>query len=147
MFLFLFFLRKACTTMNFPLGIAFAASHRLMWLCFHCHLSWGIFWFPFWFHCWPTGVISNMLYSLHVIIFHLTYTPGCFPGAASGKEPTCQYRRHKRWGFNLWEEMVTHSSILAWRIPRTEEPGGLRPMGPHRVGHDWRDLAHVSQYT
>ena len=34
-----------------------------------------------------------------------------------------------------------HSSILAWRIPGTEEPGGLLSMGLHRVGHDWSDLA------
>ena len=33
-------------------------------------------------------------------------------------------------------EMVTHSSILAWRIPWTGEPGGLPSMGSHRVGHD-----------
>ena len=32
--------------------------------------------------------------------------------------------------------MVTHSSILAWRIPWTEEPGGLQSMGSQRVGHD-----------
>ena len=31
---------------------------------------------------------------------------------------------------------VIHSSILAWRIPWTEEPGGLQPMGPQKVGHD-----------
>ena len=37
--------------------------------------------------------------------------------------------------------MATDSSILAWRIPRTEEPGGLPSMGSHRVGHNWRDLA------
>ena len=37
--------------------------------------------------------------------------------------------------------MVTHSNVLAWRIPGTGEPGGLRSMGSHRVGHDWRDLA------
>ena len=37
--------------------------------------------------------------------------------------------------------MATHSSILAWRIPGTEEPGGLPPMGSHRVGHNWSDLA------
>ena len=37
--------------------------------------------------------------------------------------------------------MATHSSVLAWRIPGTEEPGGLSSMGSHRVGHDWRDLA------
>ena len=36
----------------------------------------------------------------------------------------------------LEKEMATHSSILAWRIPRTEEPGGLQSMGSHRVGHD-----------
>ena len=34
------------------------------------------------------------------------------------------------------EEMATHSSILAWIIPRTEEPGGLQSVGPQRVGHD-----------
>ena len=36
----------------------------------------------------------------------------------------------------LEEEMATHSSILAWRIPGTEEPGGLQSMGSHRVGHN-----------
>ena len=36
----------------------------------------------------------------------------------------------------LEKEMTTHSSILAWRIPGTEEPDGLRSMGSHRVGHD-----------
>ena len=40
-----------------------------------------------------------------------------------------------------WEDLLekgiaTHSSILAWRIPWTEEPGGLPSMGSHRVGHD-----------
>ena len=36
----------------------------------------------------------------------------------------------------LEKEMATHSSILAWRIPGTEEPSGLPSMGSHRVGHD-----------
>ena len=36
----------------------------------------------------------------------------------------------------LEKEMATHSSVLAWRTPGTEEPGGLPPMGSHRVGHD-----------
>ena len=36
----------------------------------------------------------------------------------------------------LGEEMATHSSILAWEIPWTEEPGGLQSMGSQRVGHD-----------
>ena len=37
--------------------------------------------------------------------------------------------------------MAPHSSILAWKIPWTEEPGGLQSMGSHRVGHDRNDLA------
>ena len=36
----------------------------------------------------------------------------------------------------LEREMATHSSVLAWRIPGTGEPGGLPSMGSHRVGHD-----------
>ena len=39
-------------------------------------------------------------------------------------------------GRSLEKETATHSSILAWIIPRTEEPGGLQSMGPQRVGHD-----------
>ena len=41
----------------------------------------------------------------------------------------------------LEKEMATHSSVLAWRIPGTGEPGGMPSMGSHRVGHDWSDLA------
>ena len=40
------------------------------------------------------------------------------------------------WKDPLEEGMETHSSVLAWRIPWTEEPGGLQSMGPQRVGHD-----------
>ena len=64
-----------------------------------------------------------------------------FPGGASGKEPTCQCRRQKTWVQPLGQEdlvekeMATHSSILAWRIPWTEEPGRLQSMGSQRVGH------------
>ena len=43
----------------------------------------------------------------------------------------------------LEKEMATHSSVLAWRIPGTEEPGGLPSVGLHRVGHDWSDFAAV----
>ena len=41
----------------------------------------------------------------------------------------------------LVKEMATHSSVLAWRIPGTEETGGLPSMGSHRVRHNWSDLA------
>ena len=42
--------------------------------------------------------------------------------------------------------MATHSSVLAWRIPGTGEPGGLPSLGSHRVGHDRSDLAAVAAY-
>ena len=58
-----------------------------------------------------------------------------FPRGASGKEPACQCRRRRRREFDPWmgkipleEGMATHSSIFAWRIPWTEEPGGLQSM-------------------
>ena len=41
----------------------------------------------------------------------------------------------------LEKDMATHSSVLAWRTPGTEEPGGLPSMGSHRIGHDWSNLA------
>ena len=40
------------------------------------------------------------------------------------------------WEDSLEKDIATHSSILAWRIPWTEEPGGLQSMGSHRVRHD-----------
>ena len=44
--------------------------------------------------------------------------------------------------FHAFEkEMATHFSVLAWRIPGTEEPGGLPSLGLHRVKHDWSNLA------
>ena len=44
---------------------------------------------------------------------------------------------------HLEEEMATHSSILAWRIPWTEEPSGLWSTVSQRVRHDWSDVAHM----
>ena len=43
--------------------------------------------------------------------------------------------------------MATHSSVLAWRIPGTVEPGALPSLGSHRVGHDWSDLAAAAEQT
>ena len=51
-------------------------------------------------------------------------------------------RLHFHFSLSCMEkEMATHSSVLAWRIPGTGEPGGLPSMGSHRVGHNWSDLA------
>ena len=51
--------------------------------------------------------------------------------------------------FFLYSEAsnATHSSVLAWRIPGTGEPGGMPSMGSHRVGHDWSDLAAAAATT
>ena len=46
----------------------------------------------------------------------------------------------------IGEGKATHSSVLAWRIPGTGEPGGLLSMGSHRVGHDWSDLAAAAHH-
>ena len=51
------------------------------------------------------------------------------------------------WGDPLGEGMATHCSILAWRIPWTEEPGGLQSMGSQRVRHDWATLTHTHTHT
>ena len=68
-----------------------------------------------------------------------------FPGGASGKEPACQCRRHKRHRFDPLEEgLAIHSSILARRIPWTEEPGRLQSMESQRAGHNYSDLAHTA---
>ena len=82
-------------------------------------------------------------------IFRYRYRiyPG-LPGGTSGKEPACQFRRRKRPGFDPWVSKipwrqawqptpVEECQSLAWRIPWTEEPGGLQATGSHRVGHDW----------
>ena len=62
------------------------------------------------------------------------------PYGASGKESACQcketWARSLGWEDPLEEGVATHSSILAWEIPWTEEPGGLQSMGSQSVGHD-----------
>ena len=77
-----------------------------------------------------------------------------FPSGAGGKEPARQSRRHEKHRFNPWvggdpleKGMATHSSTLAWRIPWTEEPGRLQPMGSQRVRPNWSDWAQHHALT
>ena len=66
-----------------------------------------------------------------------------FPAAHTVKNPPAMWEtwvRYLSWEDPLEKEMVTHSSILAWRITWTEEPGRLQSMGSQRVGHDWVTL-------
>ena len=76
-----------------------------------------------------------------------------FPGGSVGKDPPA---RQETWARSLGledpleEGMATHSSILAWRIPMDEEPGGLQPMGSQKVRHDMgsqRVLSWLSTHT
>ena len=63
-----------------------------------------------------------------------------FPGGSDSKSPPAmQEMQVQSLGQEdiLEEEMTTPSSILAWRIPRAEEPGGLQSMESQRVGHNW----------
>ena len=67
---------------------------------------------------------------------------GGFPGGTSDKEPASPCRRQETrvqslgWEDALQEGMATHSSVLAWRIPWTEELGGLQSIGSQRVGQE-----------
>ena len=69
--------------------------------------------------------------------------------ALSGKEPACQCKTYETWTLSLAREdsleegMAIYSRILAWRIPWTEEPGGLQSKVLPKVGHDWSNLAHT----
>ena len=65
---------------------------------------------------------------------------GCSPWDLKELDMTEQLHFHFH-SYVLEKEIATHSSVLAWRIPGTEEPGRLPSMGSHRVGHDWSDLA------
>ena len=71
---------------------------------------------------------------------------GCVHGVAKSqtrlKDFTFTFHFH-----SLEKEMATHSSVLAWRIPGTGEPGGLPSMGSHRVSHDWSDLAAAAAWA
>ena len=63
---------------------------------------------------------------------------GCSPWGREESDMTERLHFHFH---ALEKEMATHSSVLAWRIPGTGEPGRLPSRGSHRVGHDWSDLA------
>ena len=58
-----------------------------------------------------------------------------FPGGLVVKNPPAM-QETRVWSLGQEEEMATHSSVLAWRIPGMGEPGGLPSMGSHRVRHD-----------
>ena len=70
------------------------------------------------------------------------------PGGAVVKNPSAvqeMWVGSVGWEDPLEEEMATHPSILAWRIPWTEEPSGRQSMGSQRVGHDWAHMQSTAE--
>ena len=71
-----------------------------------------------------------------------------FPGGSDGKESAHNAETQVwslGWEYTLEDEMTTHSSNLAWRLPRAEESGRLQSMGSQRIGHDW--VTHTHTHT
>ena len=87
---------------------------------------------------YPRAIQANMKSSLWAI----PVIKGSFPGGTVVKNPPANAGDKRDsgsivgWEVPLEEEMATHSSILAWRIPWTEDPGGLQSTGSQRVEHD-----------
>ena len=81
-------------------------------------------------------VIANTVFQQHKRRLYTWTSPNC------QHQNQIEYAMQETWVQSLGredaleKEMATHSSILAWRIPWTEEPGGLQSMGSQRVGHD-----------
>ena len=118
------------------------ATHRLMfdeitgWRCIYAN-KWPLHSFPQW-HPTPVLLLGK---------FHGRRSlMGCSPmGSLSWTRLsnfTFTFHFHA-----LEKEMVTYSSVLAWRIPGMGDPGGLPSMGSHRVGHDWSDLAAAAAHS
>ena len=78
-------------------------------------------------------------------VTELNYSHNYFPSGSEGKESACNagaWVQSLGWEDPLEKRMATHSSILAWRILRTQEPGGLQRMGWQSVGHNWVTNTH-----
>ena len=96
-------------------------------------------------HCnWHFLPINSSANSMMIWDLRILWRKQGLPRWLTGKESACQGRRHRRCRFKtqgqedpLEEQMATHSGILAWEIPWTEEPGGLQSMGSERLRHNW----------
>ena len=128
----------------------------------HANHAWGIWPWPSWMpHSPPFPRLpassrrapilwSELWGSGEVLCLHLQRKKG-FPGGASDIKSLPAKAGDLRNTGSLSQEdpleegMATHSSILAWRNPWTEEPGGLQSIGSQRVEHDWSDLACTHQ--
>ena len=105
---------------------------------------------------WPWEADTGKMSTLNILFGKLiekemaTYSNSCLENPVdSGAWRAAVYRVAQNWTQLKWlsvnectgEGNGNHSNILAWRIPGTEQPGGLPSVGSHRVGHDWSDTA------
>ena len=91
----------------------------------------------------PSSTIDE-LWSLDLTYFSLFMSPSCHISHSLAQCPSSLTVNPLSPCLLFWcseKEMATHTSILAWRIPGTEESGGLPSTGSRRVRHDWSDLA------
>ena len=93
--------------------------------------------------CFPPSALFYSLICVQEVLKHVGMKEKGFPGGASGKEPACECRRHKRHRFDPWVEKIPwrrawqmYSGIFAWKIPRTKALGGLKSIGLQKVIHD-----------
>jgi len=102
------------------------------------HIPWIAGWI---LNHWTTREVPYYIFFIHSAVSrHL----GCFHVLATVNSAAMNIEEPVSFWIIVLSRCMprsTHSSVLAWRIPGTGEPGGLLSMGPHRVGHDWSDLA------
>ena len=87
--------------------------------------------------------IKLMMLSNHLILWYLLLLPSIFPSIRVFSYESALHIRWPKYQTSASASVlsVTHSSVLAWRIPGMGEPGGLPSMRAHRVRHNWSDLA------
>ena len=107
-------------------------------------------WLPFFLLLWLPWVCkftrtsaSSFFFcaSACAFAFSSTSLSWCRGFSKDGAKAECEVIFWKSFIVSQWLQIATHSSILTWRIPETEESGGLLSMGSRSVRHDWSDLA------
>ena len=113
--------------------------------CFRAQ-KWMAFQPQIWKLSWQQGKGSRQ--NLDVVCFRSNDLD--FPGDSHGKESACNVGDvgwSLEWKDSLEKELATLSSVLAWRIPGSEEPGRLQSLGSQRVGRDQETKTHTHTYT